>query len=443
MSAITNGTQLMNLNVDCQLMVIEKLDVLSLMKLAETNKYFTNLVSLTLKRILAKKLVILRIPFYDDKKDLQVFETDDSIHIQNIQTISKLLKKSGHFILRLKIEQFYGTAKGASLLQNLINLYCSETLKELHMVFIHLTTYDGTSFSYALKNSLDNFQKPFKNVERIFLHGSFKSLDNDKLKFNEIFPAIQLLSLDMIGIHDMSSVYQHFSHLKELRAHSWSTHNISGFLTDSSIESCIKMNPNIQRMTLKNVSAKLLKFVADNLPAIESLELSLSTEIEPNQREQEICFENVTFLKIFENVQNLPRKISFRNLKEFQLEGTPKDSSRWIEFVERNQNLRKLCIFDYYLSNEEASRLSSTNPELNEITIAFDTNITNETIVKFINSLKNLMKIELIKYFETHQIGKKSFQDTINVLNETFGNQWNLKDFPNKIIIERKGYITL
>lgn len=441
LAATQNQSHIMDLNVDCQLMILERLNVPSLISIAETNKYFAKLVPSVLQRIFAKKLVIFHIPYYSDKIDLNVFETDDDIQIQNIRTISKLLQKYGHLISRLKIEQFYSTGNGAYFIQNLTNLYCSEALIELHMVFVHFTSHVASSSRYSAKHSVEEFKKPFKRLERLFLHGDFKDLNNQELDFNEIFPALRYLSLELIGVQNISWVDQNFSHLKELHAQIWSTHEIAGFFSESAVEKLISTNPQIQRLTLRNSSGKLLKFIASELPAVEHLGLELCADPAQNILDRKIHFENVKSFKMYANIHNLLRNIVFEQLDEFQLEDYQGDPTIWIEFIDKNSNLSKLRVPEQYINNTDVLQLSMANLGLTEVSIALGEDVTNGAIVKFIKKHKNLMKMDLIKCFDTNsRPNKGQFRDMMNVLNSRFGNKWNFKESLTKIQMEHKGY---
>lgn len=386
-----NGeTKFMDLNVDCQLQIIDHLDVSSLITLSATSKHLSVLVTRALKSHFSNKRLIVVITNVADKQNHRIQEDSKYIRIQNIRTSSKMLKYFGHAISNLTIEFNLLHDQLAKTIYRLVNLYCSKTLKQLHLV-------------NTRKDFFDEFTTPFENVEAVSLHGKHMKMDIAELNLREIFPKMDHMSLGIINVLD--SVWMPQDLLR------------TNFADDSIVERIISGNPQIRSLAMINVSPKMLAFIGDKLPLLESLIINIFTGFDLSNEHQEIHLENVKHLdiKFFRNA--LPPNIIFDKLETFETEGFPPDCLRWIEFVENHKNIRKLHV-TRELTNAEFLRLAAVNASLSELTLSCAMSVRGDTISKLIENANELQKLLLTLS------GRTLWDSVVSILRERVASEW-------------------
>lgn len=187
--AWTNGTKLTDLNVDCQLMIFEQLNLPSLLALAEVNQAFSVLTADVFRRNYGYKTIEIRKGFSSD--DMNIFEFEETIQVENFGLISTIFKHFGQFISSVKIN--YGKCKKSQLKEiiTFVNRN-SNSLKKLQ-----LEMYEDV---------LDGIEKPFINVEDVSFVGEYKRLGNKQLSLSEIFPKMRRLSLEYVKVINRKSI---------------------------------------------------------------------------------------------------------------------------------------------------------------------------------------------------------------------------------------------
>lgn len=386
------------------------------------NKHFSLLAADVLRRRLSKKLVVIRDNAIVESKDLQIENYDNPIIIQTNLNAKKFLKYFGKFITNLKIE--YQSVHPSNKIRvnrinNLINLHCAETLKNFEI-------------STQLDNFLDEFTKSFKNVEDLVLNGRFKSLNNSELNLNQIFPAMKSLIIDgkIRFTSGDSGLDQNFSHLKHLELYIV-PYEFQEFLTESIVRNLIRKNKQITSLRLIQPSRKLLKVASICLPSLDSLDIQFYDDRLTND-ENQIYFPNVK--KLVTHHSYIPfQNVIFGNLKEFQyLKPMSAYCHRWTQLVKNNSRLRKL-ITNFYINNEELTRLASSSEHLTEIYISVDDSVDIETIIRLIQKNTHLKKMHLKFKFPN----KNRIKSTLKAMLKS-DNTWEFNEFMNLMIIERK-----
>lgn len=418
--ARSNQTQPVILNADCQWLILKECDLASLISLSQTNMQFSFMVKDILRQKFSKKLIIFSVLQFNGKIERDIHEDSDYIKIQHLHTIFKILKHFGHLIRNLKIQHSTSPNKKLSSVYKFVNMYCSDTLRQLHM-----TNSFGTFF--------DQFSKPFRSVKNLTLHGIFDKLSSSQLTFIKMFPAISLLSLDMIQVKDMSWIDCKLPHLEHLDVFIWGDEGTLEGFPESATERLIKSNPQILHIMLRNATPKLLKLVAIELHELESLELRSYNG--SNVENHELIFNTVKVFKTQHGLESVPKNITFNNLEEFQTDGFPKRCSKWIELVEKNKSLKKLRVIQRYLDNEDVSKLAMANLNLTEISAAFDQKAIGESIIKLVENSKNLRKIKLISFGA--ELNKSNDISLEEVLQKSFGFEWHIIEKTNDIVFER------
>lgn len=175
-------------------------DILSLAKAIET---YSLAIEYVLSRRFKRKVVIIETP--KNQRIACVKETDREIDIRDIQSVWTILRYFGPLIKHLQLG-FYNNellANQTAEIFQLVNLHCSKTLN----VFC-------IENNVAKNMDFDEFNIPFKHVTEVRLWGEFYRLDSHKLKFVEIFPAMQKLVIEYnFKLYDKTSLEVRFPHL--------------------------------------------------------------------------------------------------------------------------------------------------------------------------------------------------------------------------------------
>lgn len=391
--------------------------------MAQTSKFFRNAVAAELRRRFAMKMVILTsffsFPGYGDFE-----ENDDYILIRHTSNIRKVLLDFGASIRNLKIEHIPKKSKAESLnIYKLIEEHCSETLVQLHLKWI------GQSF-FAKQT------KQFKKVENISLEGNIIELGNDQISFRDCFPAMRQLYIGYIKVQDTKfkeRIDVNFAHLERLTVDIFTKESAQFVETESLTMELIRKNPQIQSMTLRNVSPDLLKAVADRLPNLKKLELYNFDEDDKNT--YEFHFEQVKQFRIGQNnSQSMLTNITFSDkLEEFEVEALPNDLKYCLKFLE-GKYLRKFTVFgDGELTNDDILRMTNIKLNIIEMSLNCAEDVQDENIAGLIENSRELNKLHLNFYKQKNEMSKMVF-----MLREHFEDEWMINDGENDIFLQRK-----
>lgn len=159
-----NKTQLIDLNADCLLLVLQRLDFASLISVAESNQHLKSIVSIILEQMLRNKMVIIaHSTSYLQTFILNISEYENNIKIRNLEIAEQMLKNSGHLIRNLTIDNAYeAMINSTRLIYKLVNVHCSKTLT-------------GITLLSSKNNFLEEFTNRFENVEIVSLHDGLKT----------------------------------------------------------------------------------------------------------------------------------------------------------------------------------------------------------------------------------------------------------------------------
>lgn len=388
--------------------------------MAETNRHFSNLAADVLRRRFNNKLIVFSISTSNDEQANQVSDTDGIIKIQNLETMLKTLKYFGDFISKLEIiyESVDPLESRAHQIYQFTNVYCSETLAQLHL-------------ANAPKGFFDEFRKPFKRLENVSLSGDFDKLSNEKNNLSEMFPAMRSLTLSTLSILNSNWIDQVYMNLEHLNLLVYNSNgNAPGRLTKSKIERLLQNNYQIRSLALEDASPELLRIVARKLPNLEKLELKL---FEAFDDEDEIHFKHLKCLNTKLSSHSVPTIIDLENLEELETDAFPGGCQRWMEFVEENKHLKKLTVDHYYINDSEILRLAQANSNLTEMSLWCENDVKSENLMKLIENNQHLRKMHLKLRSKGHP----------NLLGDALGGQlndeWTVKVLSNQIWIKLRG----
>lgn len=410
----------MDMNIDCQKLILEELDFNSLMSMAETSNHISILTVDILRRRFAQKKLVFAIRNSNSDTTLATEENDHLIKVQDRNLIRKVLQNFGHVIDSLEIVHDFLLGNQTEFIYTFTNLYCSETLTQLHLFA-------------SPENAFDEFTKPFKSVQSLLVSGSFDKLQSADLSLSQLFPAMSRLTVATVSISDMNWVAQTFPNLVHLEAHVWSTIIQSPQRTiESKLNILLVKNPQIRRLLVKNISPNGLRAVATKLPNLERLDLQLYEDNLEDFTSDAIEFANLKVLKIEDGLRSCPRHIVAKRVENVEFDAYPPDCQRWIEFVSTNQQLKKLKV-NRFLGNEEIERLARAKLNLIEVDLPCDSDVEGEHIVKMLENFGSLKRMHLqLPYGESMESVKNALKQ------KEFGTEWNIMVTSYDISIERK-----
>lgn len=406
--------QFSRLNIDCQLLITDLLDVPSLISLAETNEHFFILVSDVVTRRYSKTVVQIISPFYNIED--HVHEKDDTLTIQHFETAIKFIKLFGHLISHIQIKYDSIFRNSAKDLNQMINNCCSKTLVQID---VHSVQDDF----------FQDMIKPFEKVQTLSIGGHFKNLGSDKVHFGDLFPSLRNLSLKDVQVSDTSIIERKFMHLEHLSMHIFKYDDHRRF-TESDLRKIITNNPQIKSLILVHCTRGSLNLVNELLPDLRSLGLVYYTEyifeIHP-----EIVFQQLRSFSIEKSSHSLPKNISFKRLERFYTDSFPQECNRWIELVQKSKHLEKLHVKDGLISNDHLSRLASSNLYLNEISLVCNKDVNDEAIIQFVENNGNVVKIDI----------SKNMPGLLTMVAETFrkdfANDWRINESEYKVSLDK------
>lgn len=430
----TNGDYLniTGLNMDCILLIIEKLELPALTSIAETNKNFSYLAADAFRRKYSRKTIKIMGSFSIGSTK-HIFYKNDEIEILDHEIVPKVLRNFGHLINSLRVDYTFLFESEIKNINQHINFYCSNTL-------INLDVHSGH------EDFFDNMTRPFDRVTNVLVSGRFNSLGSKTLKLNELYPAIVNLTMKNIKVIDSSWVNLNFPHLKYICvdvSQNTDPRNAANYLSEADVDQLIKSNPQIESIRLGSITQNLLQMLANDLPKLEHLELESYDEWNSyNFEHREVRFDNVKRFEMESGSHSVPENITFNQLEEFKTDGFPDDCTRWIDLIKNTKSLRKVHVYERYIRNSELQRLAKANLQLIEISLWCGRDVEDETIVMFIKNSKQLMKLHLVKFTAPNSglVHLTSLRHTANTLRQKFGDTWIIRDFDSDIFLERNIY---
>lgn len=324
----------MDLNGDCQWMIIKEMDMDDLPAVAEAHDHIAYAVADVLRRKFATKMIVIgEAGYYQNFGNaVNMEEFDDRIELRRHSAVPKILKNFGHLISKLMVlHEFTIPDDVAQSIYSAINLYCSDSLTELQIF--------NQNYVFA------EFKKPFKNVEFVLLGGFFDDLNNSNMTFAELFPAMRQLSTIKFYSIDANLFAHHFPHLTTLtdEKQKWGDDKFHQY---DSLINLIKLNPQIQNLTLRCAIPKLLQVVNDKLPQLQHLGLNFYRDIDSD--EYNINFEHVKSILVKASDLISAERFTFPNLEQIEFVDISYESHQWSEIIKNTPSLRRIQISNTY-----------------------------------------------------------------------------------------------
>lgn len=401
----------MDLNVDCQLLIFEHLDVTSLLALAQLNLYFHGLASNVFKRKYSCKIVELNTQM-DESSLISTVDISEQfpnkLIIGKFDVISIFFEYFGHMVQAVDILKYkiWDEQKNLKEIVKIVNNN-SNSLKVLKL-------------ENTVEDILNSVAQPFRSIKRLDLSGVFDKLGSESMDLNEMFPNIQEIYLSTRHVADDENMAVKLPNLKHLRL---------GFDPPvSSIEKLIKQNPQIERLTISGISINALFCFNQNLPNLTHLIVHYITLYDKN-----IHFRNVKHLKINTLEYKFALHATFTHLKKLELDvSTRHVPDEWINFIKKYDNLKELHVLQEELSDREFKFITEKLKKLIEASFHILPDVEENTIITFLERNKQLKKLNLL-YLESEQM-----IEMFNALKANIGNDWNLSINKKYCLLERK-----
>lgn len=399
--------------------VLESLDFNDLLSFSDTNQHMASMARQIFRRKFAHKFVEIKSesnPYSDDK---------DRIYLRNVESARKVLQRFGQSIYRMKLnfrESFDISPSEMETMSKMVNLYCSETLKEI------VINEEHNSF-------FSQIEKPFKSVEHVELTGYYKDLHSKSLNFKEMFPAMKRLSLPYTEFDSMDQMFQHFPNLMELRVHFYDM-GMTRMMSENDIEQIVRVNPQIRSLQVHSASETFLRVASEALPNLEFL------RIEPIWHQQasnfaefhgaDISFKNVKILEVKRPLSAC--HIEFERLEELRaMFALNRDFEWWLHFIKKNTYLKKFQSIEGRIDDYDILIFAHRgNLNLEEISITLAKDVEVKSLVELVTANPNTKKF-CFKFDEEHS--KRALK--LSELRDEFKNTWKITHNSDSIELEK------
>lgn len=385
-----------------------------LRSLTTTNKQISSAVWEEMRRRFMKKMVVFDgLMKEDEYSNLQ--EKDDKIIIDWDDGSILALEQFGDVIRNLQVwSRGPLDEQKVQTVFKVISERCSDSLDELH-----LGDFESNFFQ--------NITKPFKNVHTLELYGNVIRVDNDQFNFHELFPSLRRLIIGaQFKAQNKNKLFVKLPQLEHLDVDS----------IESVARGVIEKNPQLKTLILQYAKSNILKFATDSLPNLEHLELN-----EYKGKSKEIENINVANVKVFKlnSLHNYkwPKKMIFSKvLEEFEVDVGFDSDTRYVDFIERYNSLKKLKISASWdgIDDESMKRIIAAKLNLNELSLHYGCNVNNKEIVELIQSNDELKKFHLRFINEPEKV-----PEFASVLREHFGAEfWTVSTADIDVFMTRK-----
>lgn len=281
---------------------------------------------------------------------------------------------------------------------------------------------------------LSDLAKVFCNVEELHLNGCELSV-NLSQNFATYFPSLVRLTLIDCKTSDPKCIETKFYNLEELTVVG-KRKNFFRF-KKSNIQEAVRLNPHIRRLIVDfnstndrefgcthidyELNADFYRFVSDKLPKLKSLTVFGERKHESDRTEEDIEFWHLKKLSVYHINSQEPNDIApfkCNQLRELKLKHMTTLSDEWVQFISRNDSLKKLTI-DIEYSHEEENDESQCNraqidkeqlltivkwlPKLKELHLSAGS-VDAKDIMAILPKRKSLMEVYLHNYTEVDSI---------------------------------------
>lgn len=416
---------------DCQLLILEELDIESLINASQVNtvlKYLAN--DVFIRKFIGERnksidRVNINLPDQYGSLNMETSKVKNEIKNGTLNLhhsdAKGFLKAFGHFIDHLEIDFYEVPSQEHSKFGYLINKFCSRTLLE----FIG---------HFADESLFDMMQKPFKRVKKFIFPGLEFITQTKNLKLHELFPEVYSLFLanrKSISINPTPPSC-HFPNLHTLEISTCGYNQLSKF---------ISKNPQIGCLSCTSVKSKeTFHHINQFLPEIEQLQIRLTNadfliynRSESHQRAHFKHVKELTLQIIIDHFdgfrrENIEDEFIFENLETLRfgvhrfLTG-PIEIGNWIKFITNHNQIRSFHMTGGYINETTLLHLTKELNNLVNASIRYFGDADVQNVVAFLEANKNMENF-VIKFLSTLDV--VVIESLMDDLNENLGRNWNI-----------------
>lgn len=399
---------------NCLVGILENLDILELLTVAQTSNAMKVAAQLTFRRKYGSSLNLYIISYGSHRNTGYQYQlTQNEIVSRDTRFLLQFVRYFGQFIseLLIKFRICHSNCCNTSLeargmftgkmktFFNYVNEYCSDSLKKL--IYITdceaLMTFTGT-------------KKPFLNLEELHVHNWTTPKDRFKL----LFPKLRHLTYES---KDLRCIEQHFPELITLKLNPF----ICPLKTtlEGNIMETFRLNPQLRGLNMYLMepwNAELMRSVAKLLPSLNCLEVDgYFRHSDSPPAHNHVHFDSVRTFKYDIGVYN-EMTFTFENLKEFVCINSALNmrDRKIYSIINKNRSITKLSAGKKFFDDPHV--LQTILPSLQEINI-IKAPLTASEAVFLLTEIQTVKKMEFVLQCET-----------LTELNEFCGEKWRIEE---------------
>lgn len=355
-----NKPALSDINYDCMLMILEKLDLISLLSVASVNKAYSSDAATVFRNKFSNLRFLIETPRSNDDP----FQADfQQIRIHDDEVAVLLLKRFGSEILNLEINyRSVDKTHEVEKFVGLVNQYCPNLI-------------DFTVFSRSLL-TFKEVKKPFTNVVASKLVAGNIRIQSDQFTLTKMFPNLHKIILFVNGKMDDQVTSLQFPHLESLE-----------LIGEVDVE-MINSNRQIRSLVLNSVKSSYIKYLSENMPNLESLNVKAIFV----DYAGDIHFRNIKSFRMIMALQGQLGKITYENLEEYEC---CTDYLDCYSTIRDNPNLKKLRFSTMNsIRDEQLALITRLLPKLEDVDFLCAW-VTLDAVIRFLEENKFLTKLHL------------------------------------------------
>lgn len=404
-----NKTEFIGMNLDCVMLVLERLGLPELLNVARINDEFGILAVGVFRRKYSHLQVLVEddFEFPEEPSELnrvtgafgQIFRkigiignempqfdvTESHIQLDGYDTIVNTFKCFGQAIRKLKFTTsflyHYSTEK---FVAELISNFTSDSLVDVEFADINekLLTY---------------ISKPLVGVETVRMSGVHLGSLPNGFPLNELFPNVRRLDLSALSGDHLDYFNCHIPNLEHFSINGIIARNGNN-QDETYFTTMIQQNPQIQSIDFYGTDSKLLRLVNTQLSHLDALGLS-----QFDMRAGHLQFENVTKLSIHSE-KGSPENLHFPRLQTLYANVAIDHFDEWQHFLNEHSHLTRVHLKYFNLNNAQFQQLTANLGNVEEFTLDHRTDrpetqkVKSTAIAAFLRSHAKVQRINVINF---------------------------------------------
>lgn len=365
------------MNVDCLFLILERLDFVDLLSMAQINEQFSTLAADVYRRLYSEQRIVFDEWEFEhpDKLKKLMNETDTTINTDAAERINKEILSRSNTKPEVKIVfQWFLLLDYETVLM---------TFKHFGAEIKYLTTRTCTQIAY----------------------------NNSQIKQSSFgYLMCRYISESLVDIEFVYNADQMLKHITKPLINVESVAFSQG--------NCFRFTPDLAQ-TVKTL-----------FPQMKRLELS---DFEQDNDHGYIQFENVTTLVIRDGSHTSPANVHFPHLQVLRAELAWKRPAEYIAFLNEHSHLSELHLTGLYMDDLQFQQLTENLKDLVELTLEYERHpfgrqkLGPTAIVEFLRSHDKVKQLNAINFANR----------SIDELQNQLKHEWNIKINENDVCFER------